>query len=422
MGLNEDKAQKYGFFLGFAPAKNPCIMSNLLLNDPLYGAIELPKGLLRDLLNHRYVQRLRRISQLGLSVYVYTGAGHHRLAHALGALHLMQVVLGHLKQRGEVLTEAEELGACVAIFLHDLGHSPFSHSLEGLLVPVPHEALTLAAMKVLNQNFQGALDTAIEIFEGNYPRPFLHQLVSGQLDLDRMDYLNRDSFYTGVIEGGIGYNRLLQLFRVHEDCLALDEKGLYSVEQFLMARRLMYWQVYLHKTGIVASEMLRQTLLRARYLLQNGEALLASPALLELLRGGAVWQGDLGVLENFMALDDTDIWSALKFWQESKDFVLAFLSRSILERRLFKIVLQDQALAEGWLEEARAALAKRWSISLFEASFLVNVGAQANKAYQLGVGEIQILSKKGELKPISAWKEPHISSQVIIKHYGYQPR
>ena len=398
-----------------------------LLSDPIYGLIEIPSGLLQQLCNHPYVQRLRRISQLAFTQYVYPGATHHRFQHALGALHLMQQALNSLRQKGVEISQAEYEGACAAILLHDLGHGPFSHSLEQVLLPVAHEWLSLRLMEAMNKELDGALDTALAIFQGKHPKRFLHQLVSSQLDMDRMDYLSRDSFYTGVHEGVVGYNRLIYMLDVREQDLVIAYKGIYSVEKFLIARRLMYWQVYLHKTVIVAGEMLKQALRRAKFLLSEGQELGAiSPDLAYFLqtpwRKTEIKEQEAEVLAHFTALDDTDIWQALKVWAKHPDFILRFLSESLLHRRLFKIQLREEPFTEAEIQAQGQKLLSQANLSESDLSWLLLRGEETNKAYRKGRSEIKILLNSGEVEPISKWSEHHIPHQEVHKYYLAYPK
>lgn len=299
-----------------------------IFNDPVYGFVEVPRGLLLDLVDHSFFQRLRRIRQLGLAPYVYPGALHTRFHHALGALHLMQLAIKVLQDKGAPITDEEAEAVCIAILLHDIGHGPFSHALEHTLVDLHHETLSTLFMTELNRQFEGRLSLAIDIFEDRHPKKFLHQLVSGQLDMDRMDYLNRDSFFTGVSEGVIGYDRIIKMLAVHKGELVVEEKGIYSIEKFLIARRLMYWQVYLHKTGVCAEQMLTHLLMRARHLVLGGEELEAPRHLAWFLyRKPGTVSDETDILRHFSQLDDADITAAIKYWSEAEDFTLAYLSR-----------------------------------------------------------------------------------------------
>ncbi|MGC6479683.1 MAG: HD domain-containing protein [Flavobacteriaceae bacterium] len=314
-----------------------------LINDPIHGFITVQSPLIFDLIQHPYFQRLRRIRQMGCSALVFPGARHSRFEHALGALHLMQNALNSLLQKGVNITAAEQEGVQVAILLHDIGHGPFSHALENIIVnQLSHEALSLEIMKRLNEEFNGQLDLAIQIFTNSYSKRFLHQLVSGPIDIDRMDYLKRDSFYSGMLEGNINIDRLLAVINVVDDQLVFGEKGLLSVEKFLIARRLMYWQVYLHKTSLVAELMLAKTLQRAQELLRNGEQLPGSDILLSFFQANQDnLMEDQETLDNYLSLDDTDVLFSLKKWKTHKDPILCRLAKGLIDRHLYKISTQN---------------------------------------------------------------------------------
>ncbi|MBK8968182.1 MAG: HD domain-containing protein, partial [Lewinellaceae bacterium] len=309
-----------------------------IFNDPVYGFVSVPYGLLLDLIDHPYFQRLRRIRQVGLAHYVYPGALHTRFHHALGALHLMQQAIEVLRHKGADISDEEATAACAAILLHDIGHGPYSHALEHTIVDLHHEELSLLFMETLNRHFDGQLDLAIQIFTDRHPKKFLHQLVSGQLDMDRMDYLNRDSFFTGVSEGVIGYDRIIKMLAVHEGELVVEEKGIYSIEKFLIARRLMYWQVYLHKTNVSAEQMVIHLLQRARELALAGVQLECSQPLHWFLYRNADEQAPVEeCIRQFACLDDVDIAAAIKAWRDAADPVLSLLSSGLLDRKLFRV-------------------------------------------------------------------------------------
>lgn len=315
---------------------------NKIVNDPVWGFIQLPSELAYDIVSHPYFQRLRRIVQMGLSFLVYPGAVHTRFNHSLGCMHLMKEALDTLQAKGVAITDEEKDAACAAILLHDIGHGPLSHVLEHTLLPsVSHEEVSKLIMRQLNREWGGRLDMAMAIFDGSYGKPFLHQLVSGQLDVDRLDYLNRDSFYTGVQEGVVGTERIIKMMNVHEGQLVVEEKSIYSLEKFILSRRMMFWQVYLHKTSVCAELMLGHTLDRARFLLAENTALAGSPALLDLLRRPVGQEADETLLPLFSDIDDSDIWITLKAWTKSPDTVLRMLSQSLLERRLFRSELRN---------------------------------------------------------------------------------
>ena len=312
-----------------------------VINDPVFGFINIPNEFIYDIIQHPYLQRLNRIRQLGVTSFVYPGAQHTRFHHSIGAMYLMNEALKSLKEKGHDISDDEYDGALAAILLHDVGHGPFSHILEYTLVKnIHHEEISLLLMQQLNEEWNGKLQTAIEIFTDTYPKHFLHQLVSGQLDVDRLDYLRRDSFFTGVNEGNIGSARIIKMMDVRNDRLVIDSKGIYSIENFLLSRRLMYWQVYLHKTAVAAEKMLINTLTRAKELASQGEKLFASPSLSYFLEKDATladFENNGEALQHFVNLDDSDIWSALKVWTSHPDKVLSLLSNGMVNRKLFKI-------------------------------------------------------------------------------------
>ena len=398
-----------------------------IFNDPVYGFITIPYDILFDIIENPYFQRLRRISQVGLTHYVYPGALHTRFHHAIGAMHLMTQAIEVLRSKNIEISEEEAVGVSIAILLHDIGHGPFSHALEHTLINIHHEELSLLFMEYLNEEFDGALDLAIQIFTNQYPKNFLYQLVSGQLDMDRMDYLNRDSFFTGVSEGVIGYDRIIKMLSVKEGSLVVEEKGIYSVEKFLIARRLMYWQVYLHKTSIVAEQMLIKVLERAKQLVSKGVELNISKRFAYFLKN-SISKKDIGlkgkaIIDNFSQLDDFDIYSALKNFVESTDPILAFLSKSILNRQLFKIELQSSPLSSDYIEKKRQKVAQlfKMSISDPDLDFVIFKGTETNKPYDL-TDEVKILFKTGEVIPMSKLKEHGIPLKKITKYYLCYPK
>lgn len=327
---------------------------NKIVNDPVWGFIQLPSGLASDIVSHSYFQRLRRIVQMGLSFLVYPGAMHTRFNHSLGCMHLMKEALDTLQEKGVLITKEEKEAACAAILLHDIGHGPLSHVLEHILLPsVPHEKMSSLMMQELNAQWNGRLDMALAIFNDTYEKPFLHQLVSGQLDVDRLDYLNRDSFYTGVQEGLVGTERIIKMMNVHEGQLVVEEKSIYSLEKFILSRRMMFWQVYLHKTSVCAELMLNHIMQRARMLINEKQNLTGSPALLQLL-SRPVEQGlSEDLLPIFSAIDDSDVWMSLKCWAQSSDVVLSRLAQSLLNRKLFKSEMRSAAFAPSYIEEKK---------------------------------------------------------------------
>jgi len=396
-----------------------------IVNDPIYGLIEIPYGIIFDLLEHRFYQRLRRINQLGFTHYVYPGATHTRFNHTIGALHLMQKAIRSLQSKGVDISKEEAEAACIAILLHDIGHGPFSHCLEYNLVPIEHEEFSIAFMEKLNEEFGGQLSLAISIFKNEYPKQFLYQLVSGQLDMDRMDYLTRDSFFTGVLEGVIGHDRIIKMLNVHHNSLVIAHKGLYSVENFLISRRLMYWQVYLHKTVICAGEMTIRAILRAKDLLQQGHKLQLSESLHYFLSGNfsenSLHENPDEILHHF-SLDDTDILMALKNFCEADDFVLSYLAKGLISRKLFRVILQNEPFSPTFVEEVKSKILATFPISENELKYLVFEGQEANKAYITGTNEIMIQLASGEVKPISEWSEHNIRPQEVVKYFICYPK
>jgi HD superfamily phosphohydrolase len=377
-----------------------------IINDPVYGFISIPSDLVFDLISHPYFQRLRYIKQLGMTHLVYPGALHTRFHHAIGAMHLMSMAVETLRYKGQVITEAEEEAVTIAILLHDIGHGPFSHALEQVIVEdVWHEDISILLMNRLNKQFDGKLDMAVQIFNGAYPKNFLHQLVSSQLDMDRLDYLNRDSFFTGVSEGVISSDRIIKMLNVVDDHIVVEEKGIYSIEKFLIARRLMYWQVYLHKTVIAAEQLLSKILQRARELTLQEQELFCTPALNHFLVKNISKDKFMNVeenLETFAGLDDTDIMAAVKIWAGSKDFVLAKLCRNLVERNLYHTDITNEMPDELFVKELTEKAVKKYGLSAHEASYFVFTDEVRNNAYRPGDGSILILMKNGTVKDIAA--------------------
>jgi HD superfamily phosphohydrolase len=375
--------------------------SQKIINDPVYGFITIDHPLILELIRHPFFQRLRRIQQMGFAHLVYPGAVHTRLHHALGAYHLMGTALNTLKGKGIDITEAEELGAKVAILLHDAGHGPFSHALENNLIEqVHHETVSLQIMEQLNSEMSGRLNIAIDIFTNRYPKRFLHQLVSGQLDVDRMDYLNRDSFFTGVSEGVIGYDRIIHMLTVHDGELMVQEKGIYSIEKFLVARRLMYWQVYLHKTVVSAESMLVKIIQRAKERISLGEQLGSISAPLDFFLSRSVTDPS-GYLEPFSLLDDYDVMSALKLWMNHKDKVLSTLSRMLINRQLLKVKLQAEPFDQQTLDAHRSRAIRKLDLDPAEAAYFVFTGEHTNTTYNPEDEKINILFKDDTVRDIS---------------------
>jgi len=387
-----------------------------IINDPVYGFVTIPYGIVFDLIEHPYFQRLRRIKQLGLTHYVYPGALHTRFHHALGAMHLMTQAVKVLRSKGVDITDEEAEAATIAILLHDIGHGPFSHALEHTIVDVHHEDLSLRFMEAFNIEFEGKLTLAIDIFSGKYHKNFLHQLVSSQLDMDRMDYLNRDSFFTGVHEGVIGYDRIIKMLSVKDGELVVEEKGIYSVEKFLVSRRLMYWQVYLHKTVVSAEQTLIRILKRMKELAQKGRELNISDSLRFFLYGNNA--ADL--LENYARLDDIDIIMAIKESTKHNDFVLSFLSKGIINRRLLKIKLQNEPFNRDDINEMRHKTEKNYPIEKKDIKYLVFEGKEIISSYS-HLEEIKILFKTGEVLPVSECSDHGIEPRTMMKHYLCYP-
>ena len=376
-----------------------------IINDPVFGFITIPNDFVYDIIQHPFLQRLNRIRQLGLASYVYPGAQHTRFHHSIGAMFLMDEALKTLKEKGHDITQAEWNGALAAILMHDIGHGPFSHVLEHTLVTrVLHETLSLLLMKQMNKEWNGALQIAIDIFTDTYPKRFLHQLVSGQLDMDRLDYLRRDSFFTGVSEGNIGSARIIKMLDVKEDKLVVESKGIYSIENFLMSRRLMYWQVYLHKTAVAAEKMMINTLHRARELTLAGEKLFASPSLAYFLENETAlpdFEEYGAALRHFVQLDDNDLWSALKVWASHPDTVLSVLSEGMVNRKLFKIEIKEEKIERTKISERLEHFMKRFNISEQEAAYFIASDSMATDMYNKEDDSIDILYKDGTVKDIS---------------------
>ncbi len=378
-------------------------VSRKIINDPVYGFITLDHPLLLDIIAHPYYQRLRRIHQMAFAHLVYPGAVHTRLHHSLGAYHLMCNALTELQRKGFSIDEEELLGAKIAILLHDIGHGPFSHALENILIPgVAHEDISISIMRALNEEFGGLLHTAIRIFTRDHPKPFLHQLVSGQLDMDRMDYLTRDSFFTGVSEGVIGYDRILKMLTVHNGELMVEEKAVYSIEKFLVSRRLMYWQVYLHKTVLSAEKMLVRIIERAKELILRGVPVVScSPVLGFFLEDSGKTIPVDQHLDKFCLLDDYDVMGTIKNWMFHPDKVLSLLCRCLIDRRLLKVRLQATPFEEKSVERLKEAVASQLSLSQEDAGYFVFTGATTNTTYNPLDEKINILFKNGLVKDIS---------------------
>lgn len=398
-----------------------------ILNDPIYGFITIPNALIYDLIEHPYFQRLRRISQMGLSYLVYPGAHHTRFHHAIGSMHLMQKAVQILRFKDVKISDEEANALYIAILLHDIGHGPFSHALEQSIVTgVNHEAISLKFMEILNDEFKGQLTLAITIFKGNYHRNFLYQLISSQLDMDRLDYLKRDSFYTGVSEGNINSERLLVMLNVKNDELVVEGKGIYSVEKFIVARRLMYWQVYLHKTGLAAEKVLEKVLKRAKELVLLGDDLPASKAFMCFLkRKKNEIDFTFEDLKTFSKLDDYDVLSAIKEWISYDDKLLSELSESLINRKLPKVILQNEPFSEKQINDIKTKVKSNLNLTETEVNYFVFNGEIYNQAYDSTKNSIKILFKKGEIKDIIAASD-HLNiqslSSPVYKYYMCYPK
>ncbi len=391
-------------------AKNPCLIQEAMqdrkiINDPVFGFINIPKGLLYDIVTHPILQRLTRIKQLGLSSIVYPGAQHTRFQHSLGAFYLMSEAINTLRQKGNFIFDSEAEAVQAAILMHDIGHGPFSHVLEHTLVKgISHEEISLMLMERINNEMKGQLNLAIQIFKDEYPKKFLHQLISSQLDMDRLDYLRRDSFYTGVTEGNIGSARIIKMLNVKDDHLVVDSKGIYSIENYLMARRLMYWQVYLHKTSVAAEKMLISALLRAKELANKGVELFASPALHFFLYNDINterFKGDPICLENYIKLDDNDIWTSLKIWSEHPDTILSTLSLGIINRKLFKVEVTDKPISKERKDEMLTSLSNKLGINKKESEYFLCINAIGKDMYSKEDDSIDIMFKDGSTHDIA---------------------
>lgn len=399
-------------------------MKRKIINDPVFGFINIPNNFIYDIIQHPFLQRLNRIRQLGLAPFVYPGAQHTRFHHSIGAMFLMDEALKTLHVKGHEINTDEWNGAVAAILMHDIGHGPFSHVLEHSLVSkVTHERLSLLMMEQIDKEMGGKLQMAIDIFTDKYPKRFLHQLVSGQLDVDRLDYLRRDSFFTGVSEGNIGSARIIKMLDVRNDKLVVESKGIYSIENFLMSRRLMYWQVYLHKTAMAAEKMLINALKRARELTLNGEKLFSSPALSFFLSretSQSDFENGSEALEHFVNLDDNDIWSALKVWASHKDIVLSVLSKGMVDRKLFKIEISDKEVSDENKENKLSQFINQFEISRHEAHYFISSDIVTTDMYNKQDDSIDILYKNGTIKDISKASDMlniELLSKKVEKHY-----
>ncbi|MDR2839776.1 MAG: HD domain-containing protein [Paludibacter sp.] len=394
-----------------------------IINDPVFGFINIPDGYLYEIIQHPCFQRLSRIKQMGLSSFVYPGAQHTRLHHSLGAMHLMSEAITQLREQGHEITNAEADAAKAAILLHDIGHGPFSHTLENSLTGVGHEEISLLIMKQINRELNGALDLAISIFCNTYSKPFLHQLVSGQLDMDRIDYLSRDSFFSGVSEGIIGSQRIIKMLNLHNGSLVVDVKGIYSIEKFLVARRLMYWQVYLHKTSVAAEIMLLKILKRAKELAAQNEELFATTALKYFLYNN-INSDDFfensDALQKFILLDDSDIQAAIKEWMTHKDKTLSLLCKKFTDRQLFKVIVSETAPDPQFAESLKKQYAQKFGISEHEAEYFYQSHVVSTDTYNPKDESINILYKDGTIKDIAEASDMlniNVLTKKIEKYY-----
>ena len=398
-----------------------------IINDPVYGFITFPSELVYDIISEPVFQRLRRIKQLGLTEFVYPGANHTRFHHAIGAMHLMMKALDSLRKKGHHVWDIEYESACVAILLHDVGHGPFSHALEhSLLKNVAHEKISLTIMEVLNKKYEGSLSIAINMFKNEYHRPFFYQLISSQWDVDRLDYLRRDCFFTGVSEGTVASDRIINMMDLVDNELVLEEKGIYSIENFLNARRLMYWQVYLHKTAVSAEQMLISCIKRAQDLALSGFYVFASPALATFLTQ-EISKDQLkdSVLEDFMNLDDMDVWGAIKVWATHEDFVLSLLSKNILNRQIQKIEIRNEPIQKLEIEEIIKKIEKKLRLDPSLSNYFLSQGVISNKAYISKGQSIKIKTKNNKLIDIAEASDlPNIKamSKIVKKYYVSYPK
>lgn len=402
---------------------------NKIINDPVYGFIPIQRELLFELMEHPFIQRMRHIRQLGLAELVYPGAIHTRFHHALGAVHLMKLALDILQGKGVEISDEELEAAQVAILLHDVGHGPFSHALEETLLPnIRHESLSFLLMKELNRQFNGKLDRAIRIFQNTYPKKFLHQLVSSQLDIDRLDYLNRDSFFTGVVEGAIGTDRIIAMLNVVKGQLVIEEKGIYNIESFINSRRLMYWQVYLHKTAVGAERLLVNIIRRAQYLARSGETVPCSKTLSVFLHKTYTlddFSEQRSLLKAFGELDDYDVWGAIKLWQTHRDPILSMLCSMMLNRNLFRVRLSSALIQKAEVEKVRNAICKQLKVTRSDATYLFSHGTVSNEAYLLERNSILVQTKAGEVLDVSQASDlPNIRamSKIVKKNYLCWPK
>ena len=395
-----------------------------IINDPVFGFIKIPTGLLLNIVKHPLMQRLTRIKQLGMAPVVYPGAQHTRFQHSLGAFHLMSEAVLSLQQKGVFIFDSEVEAVQAAILMHDIGHGPFSHVLENTLIKgISHEEISLLMMDQMNRDMNGELNLAIKIFKNEYPKKFLHQLISSQLDMDRLDYLRRDSFFTGVTEGNIGSARIIKMLNVVNDSLVVESKGIYSIENYLTSRRLMYWQVYLHKTAVGYEKILVNTLLRAKNLIKKGHRLFASPSFAYFLENEVdsdFFNSHPEALEHYIQLDDNDIWSAIKVWQNHEDKILSILAQDLINRKLFKVEIYDSPVSEDSINDYKQKISEKLNINFEDAHYLMSVNTIQKDMYDIHDDQISILSKDGTLRDITEASEilnVELLSKKIRKYY-----
>lgn len=375
-----------------------------IINDPVHGFIKIPQGLLLDIIQHPLMQRLTRIKQLGMSSFVYPGAQHTRFQHSIGAFHLTSEAMLALSQKGIFIFDSEAEAVEMAILMHDIGHGPFSHVLENTLISgISHEDISLRMMEQINSDLSGQLTLALNIFRNEYHKKFLHQLISSQLDMDRLDYLRRDSFFTGVQEGVVGCARIIKMLNVVEDNLVIDEKGIYPIENYLTSRRSMYWQVYLHKTVVACEKILINILRRAKYLVKHGENLFAPPALQYFLYNdidNQKFTEDEDVLKFYAKLDDNDIWSTVKVWMDSKDKILSMLSCNLINRKTFKVEVHDEEVDENYIHDLRLKLSEKYQISYDETQYLYGLDTIKTNMYDIENDNIKVYMKDNSIRDI----------------------
>ncbi len=409
--------------------RHPATNKRKIINDPVYGFVSVTDEILFDIIEHPYFQRLRRIKQLGLAHLVYPGALHTRFHHSLGTMYLMNKAIAELRAKGQAITEEEEFGALGAILLHDIGHGPFSHALEHSIGKgIHHEEISRLFMSFFNEQHDHKLDMAMAIFNNEYEKKFLHKLVSSQLDMDRLDYLKRDSFFTGVSEGTVNYERLINMLDVVDEDLVIHAKGIYSAEKFITARRLMYWQVYLHKTVLVAEYMLMGVLRRAKELVHNGTRLFATPALEFFLKNDIdmpAFQSSEDAFRNFAVLDDFDVLTSIKMWMNHDDKILSMLSRGIINRRFLRIEMDKEKFSEDYIAKIKALTRKKYGLTETETDYFVISDETSNYAYRQGIDKINILYKDGTVHDISELSDDlniSILSKPVTKYFLCYPK